>query len=134
MHQKKCLHSVVSQLNWPRRLRRVFAKIFFLNAIEDIYGTSGIPVLVIIPRYHPNFGKDHRLLVLHESDSFVAAQYRLLYTKIHDLSQGNAHKILAITSALQNEGKTVTALNLAVVMARDFGKKTLVLEGDFRRP
>jgi polysaccharide chain length determinant protein (PEP-CTERM system associated) len=101
---------------------------------EDIYGTSGIPVLVTIPRYHTDFGKDHRLLVLHESDSFIAEQYRTLYTKIHNLSKGNAHKIFAITSALQNEGKTVTALNLAVVMARDFGKRTLVLEGDFRRP
>ena len=105
-----------------------------LGKLEDIYGTSSIPVLVIIPRYHTDFGKDHRLLVLHESDSFIAEQYRVLYTKIHDLSQGNAHKIFAITSALQNEGKTVTALNLAVVMARDFGKRTLVLEGDFRRP
>jgi hypothetical protein len=28
----------------------------------------------------------------------------------------------------------VTALNLAVVMARDFGKKTLLLEGDFKAP
>src|SRR5262245_36640282 len=37
MHQKKCLHSVVSQLNWPRRLRRVFAKIFFLNAIVPAF-------------------------------------------------------------------------------------------------
>jgi succinoglycan biosynthesis transport protein ExoP len=115
--------------------------IFLLNyfhpvwdKLQDIYGTSGIPVLVIIPRSHTDFGKDHRLLVLHESDSFIAEQYRVLYTKIHDLSQGNAHKIFAITSALQNEGKTVTALNLAVVMARDFGKRTLVLEGDFRRP
>src|SRR5215813_9903084 len=105
-----------------------------LGKLEDIYGTSGIPVLVIIPRYRTDFGKDHRLHVLHESDSFIAEQYRVLYTKIHDLSQGNAHKIFAITSALQNEGKTVTALNLAVIMAKDFGKRTLVLEGDFRRP
>ena len=37
MHQKKCVHSVVSRLNWPRRFRRVFAKIFFLNAIEDAH-------------------------------------------------------------------------------------------------
>jgi capsular exopolysaccharide synthesis family protein len=72
--------------------------------------------------------------VLQESDSFIAEQYRILYTKINDLSKGNTHKILAITSAVQNEGKTVTALNLAVVMAKDFGKRTLVLEGDFRRP
>ena len=105
-----------------------------LGKPEDIYGTFGIPVLVTIPRYHTDFGKDHRLLVLQESDSFIAEQYRILYTKISDLSKGNAHKIFAITSALQNEGKTVTALNLAVVMAKDFGKRTLVLEGDFRRP
>jgi len=105
-----------------------------LGKPEDIYGTFGIPVLVTIPRYHTDFGKDHRLLVLQESDSFIAEQYRILYTKINDLSKGNAHKIFAITSALQNEGKTVTALNLAVVMAKDFGKRTLVLEGDFRRP
>jgi len=105
-----------------------------LGKPEDIYGTFGIPVLVTIPRYHTDFGKDHRLLVLQEADSFVAEQYRILYTKINDLSKENAHKIFAITSALQNEGKTVTALNLAVVMAKDFGKRTLVLEGDFRRP
>ena len=105
-----------------------------LGKPEDIYGTFGIPVLVTIPRYHTDFGKDHCLLVLQESDSFIAEQYRILYTKINDLSKGNAHKIFAITSALQNEGKTVTALNLAVVMAKDFGKRTLVLEGDFRRP
>ncbi len=105
-----------------------------LGKPEDIYGTFGIPVLVTIPRYHTDFGKDHRLLVLQESDSFIAEQYRILYTKIIDLSRENAHKIFAITSTLQNEGKTVTALNLAVVMAKDFGKRTLVLEGDFRRP
>src|SRR5215831_19518028 len=105
-----------------------------LGRPEDIYGTFGISVLVTIPRYHTDFSKDHRLLVLQESDSFIAEQYRILYTKINDLSKGNSHKIFAITSALQNEGKTVTALNLAVVMAKDFGKRTLVLEGDFRRP
>jgi succinoglycan biosynthesis transport protein ExoP len=105
-----------------------------LDKPEDIYGTFGIPVLVTIPRYHTDFGKNHRLLVLQESDAFIAEQYRILYTKINALSKGNAHKIFAMTSALQNEGKTVTALNLAVVMAKDFGKRTLVLEGDFRRP
>gem|GEM_PF-289811 len=105
-----------------------------LDRPEDIYGTFGIPVLLTIPRYHTDFGKNHRLLVLQESDAFLAEQYRILYTKINALSKGNAHKIFAMTSALQNEGKTVTVLNLAVVMAKDFGQKTLVLEGDFRRP
>jgi capsular exopolysaccharide synthesis family protein len=105
-----------------------------LRKPDDISGAFGVPVLVTIPRYHTDFGKDHSLLILQESDSLIAGQYRLLYTKIHDFSKGKAHKIFAITSALPNEGKTVTALNVAVVMAKDFGKRTLVLEGDFHRP
>jgi polysaccharide biosynthesis transport protein len=105
-----------------------------LGKPEDIYGMFGIPVLATIPRYHTDVGKDHHLIVLQESDSFVAEQYRILYTKLNDVSKGNDQKIFAVTSAVQNEGKTVTALNLAVVMAKDFGKRTLVLEGDFRRP
>jgi capsular exopolysaccharide synthesis family protein len=105
-----------------------------LSKPDDIYGAFGVPVLATIPRYHTDFGKDHRLLVLQEPDSFIAEQYRLLYTKMNNFSTGNAHKIFAITSALPNEGKTVTTLNLAVVMAKDFGHKTLVLEGDFHRP
>lgn len=105
-----------------------------LRKAEEIYGTFGVPVLVTIPRYHLDVVKDHHLVVLQEADSFVAEQYRLLYAKISDLTRERGHKIFAVTSAVQSEGKTVTALNLAVVMARDFGKKTLVLEGDFRRP
>jgi receptor protein-tyrosine kinase/non-specific protein-tyrosine kinase len=94
----------------------------------------GIPVLATIPRYDIDFGKSHSLVVMQEPDSFIAEQYRILYTKLNDLSKERSQKIFAVTSAVQNEGKTVTALNLAVVMAKDFGKRTLVLEGDFRRP
>ena len=35
---------------------------------------------------------------------------------------------------MQSEGKTITAINLAIIMAKDFGLKTLIFEGDFRRP
>ncbi len=105
-----------------------------LRKAEDIAGAFGVPVLVTIPRYDADLAKDHRLVVLHEADSFAAEQYRILYTKINDFTKDSSHKIFAVTSAVQSEGKTITTLNLAIVMAKDFGKKTLVLEGDFRRP
>lgn len=105
-----------------------------LRKPEDVANAFGFPVLATIPRYNTDLGRDHHLIVLQDSDSFVAEQYRILYTKLNDFSKEKGGKIFAITSALQSEGKTVTALNLAVVMAKDFGKKTLVLEGDFRRP
>ncbi|HYY39866.1 MAG TPA: CpsD/CapB family tyrosine-protein kinase, partial [Nitrososphaera sp.] len=40
----------------------------------------------------------------------------------------------AITSSIEGEGKTITALNLAIVSAQDFRKKTLLIEGDFKNP
>jgi polysaccharide biosynthesis transport protein len=73
-----------------------------LSKPDDISGAFGVPVLVTIPRYHTDFGKDHSLLLLQESDSLIAGQYRLLYTKIHDFSKEKAHKIFAITSALRH--------------------------------
>ena len=105
-----------------------------LRKSEDVSRVFGIPVLVTIPRYRSHVSQGYHLVVMQEYDSFISEQYRILYTKINELNKENSHKIFAITSALQNEGKTVTTLNLAVVMAKDFGKKTLVLEGDFRRP
>jgi capsular exopolysaccharide synthesis family protein len=64
----------------------------------------------------------------------MADQYRVLYTKISQLRRGQPHTILSISSPVKGEGKTVTAFNLAIVMARDFGKKTLLIEGDLKSP
>jgi capsular exopolysaccharide synthesis family protein len=79
-------------------------------------------------------GMGRYLIAVEESNSVVTEQYRILSTKIDELQQKKAQKIFAISSALAGEGKTVTTLNLAVVMARDLGKKTLLLEGDFKAP
>jgi capsular exopolysaccharide synthesis family protein len=67
-------------------------------------------------------------------DSIITEQYRILYTKLNDINENSEGKVFAITSSIRGEGKTLTALNLSVVMARDFGKKTLLLEGDFKTP
>jgi capsular exopolysaccharide synthesis family protein len=41
---------------------------------------------------------------------------------------------VAITSALPGEGKSLTTINVACVLAKDFGRRVLVIDGDFRRP
>ena len=100
---------------------------------QDVQSTFAVPVLAVIPR-NPTMRHKHRLITLEDAESIVTEQYRILYTKIESLRKEKAQQIFAISSAIPGEGKTITALNLAVVMARDFGRKTLVLEGDFRRP
>jgi succinoglycan biosynthesis transport protein ExoP len=101
---------------------------------EDFHGNVSLPVLATIPRHHLPATGQHRLSDLPQADSPIAEQYRILYTRISKLPYAGASTVLAVSSATQGEGKTFTALNLALVMARDFGKKTLLIEGDLKNP
>ena len=75
------------------------------------------------------------VIVLSESeDSRITDRYRLLFAKLDIISQKEEKRIIAITSAVKGEGKTTTSSNLAVVAARDFGKRSLIIDGDFKNP
>ena len=101
---------------------------------EDFRGTINLPVLVSIPTNKITQKKDRPPITLQEPDSLIAEQYRLLCTRIIQLSIEKSRTIFAITSSIEGEGKTITALNLAIVSAQDFRKKTLLIEGDFKNP
>lgn len=62
----------------------------------------------------------------------VAEAYRALRTALL-LSTARELRSLVVTSALPGEGKTSTALNLAVVLAQ-LGKRVLLVDADLRRP
>lgn len=77
---------------------------------------------------------DNSVVVLDELDTLITDRYRLLFAKLDLVSRKEEKKVIAITSALKGEGKTTTTSNLAVVSARDFGKRILVIDGDFKNP
>lgn len=74
------------------------------------------------------------LPVMDARDPMITERYRILYTRLEQLSMRTSSKSFAVTSAIKGEGKTVTALNLSYLMATEFGKKVLLLESDFRNP
>ena len=69
-----------------------------------------------------------------DMDSVATEQYRVLYTRLENISARHSSKVFAVTSAVKGEGKTVTSLNLAYVMAHYFKKKVVLIECDLRRP
>lgn len=77
---------------------------------------------------------DPRIVTFHDPQATVAEQYRSLRTNLQALSTGKPLKALTITSSIHSEGKTITAINLAVSMAKDMDKKSILLvDGDLRR-
>lgn len=59
--------------------------------------------------------------------------YRVIRTSIQFAQAGKELKTLAVTSCIPNEGKSMTAANLAVVLTQA-GKSVLLLDCDMRNP
>jgi protein-tyrosine kinase len=64
----------------------------------------------------------------------AAAAYRMLRTQVLQRLDAHAWRSLAIFSAGPEEGKTTTAINLAVSLASDHLHTVLLVDFDFKRP
>jgi capsular exopolysaccharide synthesis family protein len=66
--------------------------------------------------------------------SVMAEQFRVLQARLEQVQRTKGFKLICVTSAVKGEGKTFTAVNLAITMARDFAKKTLLMDMDCKSP
>lgn len=73
-------------------------------------------------------------ILSHVQDPMIQDHYSLLRTQILQKTRETGLNTIMITSVGRNEGKTTTALNLAVSMARDVGQTSLVVDLDLRDP
>jgi Mrp family chromosome partitioning ATPase len=74
---------------------------------------------------------DPRLVLLCEPESSRAQSFRLL---AHRLRHGGNPRVVLVTSPRPGEGKTTTALNLALALAEDGGDRVLLIEANARTP
>lgn len=69
-----------------------------------------------------------------ESDnSAIAEAFRKLRTNLQFLAVDNPPRVIVVTSSMPNEGKSTTAINLALVLA-EAEHNVLLVDGDLRRP
>jgi succinoglycan biosynthesis transport protein ExoP len=74
-----------------------------------------------------------QLVVTHEPRSVVAEAFRTLRTAVLFSTPTAAPKLILVTSATANEGKTVNCLNLAATLAES-GSRVLLVDVDLRHP
>jgi capsular exopolysaccharide synthesis family protein len=78
-------------------------------------------------------GLSESLVPFYEPSSLVTEQYRSLRTRLLSQNPQYEHRVIAVTSAVPKEGKSVTTLNLGCILAEIRHLKVLVVDGDFRR-
>ncbi len=68
-----------------------------------------------------------------EDDSPTAEAFRKLRTHVQFLSTDNPPRVIVVASAMPSEGKSTTAINLALALV-EAGHSVLLLDADMRRP
>jgi succinoglycan biosynthesis transport protein ExoP len=118
-----------------------------VRTTEQAQMISGLPPLGMIPMGSRSAreGADSKRLVIATSkeavelvtqvrpQSQMAESYRALRTSLLLSNLGAPPKVIMITSALPQEGKTTTSINCAVVLAQK-GIRVLLIDADLRRP
>jgi capsular exopolysaccharide synthesis family protein len=74
------------------------------------------------------------LIAVSQPRSAYCEQYRSLRTKVLQAGERQQMRAFVITSGGVGEGKTLTALNLAWLLAQTEGVRALVIDSDLRQP
>ena len=75
----------------------------------------------------------HRIISSAAPEAFCNA-FKMLRTQVLQRMDENDWKSLAITSAAEGEGKTVTAINLAISLAMEVQRTVLLVDANLRHP
>ena len=78
--------------------------------------------------------EERKHILSSSSDFFIREAYKTLRTNVSfALADEDSSKVVLVTSSLQSEGKSITAVNLAISYAQT-EKKVIIVDCDLRRP
>jgi capsular exopolysaccharide synthesis family protein len=105
-----------------------------VQSVADVESAVGVPFLGGIPYWVHSGDLTNRVrpIVSDQHRSGAAEAYRALRTNVLSAVEKAGKKLIMVTSADSKEGKTLTTLNLSIMIART-GKKVLLMDMDLRR-
>ncbi|HZP16027.1 MAG TPA: polysaccharide biosynthesis tyrosine autokinase [Nocardioides sp.] len=102
-----------------------------VNGLADVEAATGQVVLGTIG--FDSQTREKPLVTQISTHAPRAEAFRVLRTNLQFVDVDTKNKVFVVTSSVPAEGKTTTAVNLALSLAQA-GVRTLLIEGDLRRP
>lgn len=100
-----------------------------INSKKELESLTELPIIGHV--FHND--SKNKIVITDSSNSPISESFRSIRTNLQFYSRGKEKQIILLTSSYSGEGKSFIAQNLASVFAL-FGKKTLLIGFDMRRP
>jgi len=94
---------------------------------------SGASKTLLLQKRQRNGVRPKPLISYLEPQSEITEAYRALRTSILLSSASHPPRSILVTSAVAQDGKTMTCINIGIVLAQQ-GKRVLIVDADMRRP
>jgi capsular exopolysaccharide synthesis family protein len=104
-----------------------------IKSHQDLEQTLNLTFLGLVPIITADDGRVRDTYVMEHPKSMAAESVRFIRTNLMFMSSERPLHTMTVTSALPQDGKTTTAMSLAITMAQA-GSRTLLVDTDMRRP
>jgi polysaccharide biosynthesis transport protein len=104
-----------------------------VRSAEEIAERLGLTLLARLPSPPRKLANKEAIAMLEDPTGAQAEAFRVLRTNLEFVNLDRHAQVIMVTSALESEGKSTTASNLAVALARA-GKRVALVDLDLRRP
>jgi protein-tyrosine kinase len=123
----------------PRQVEKVRAETplvspTFLNESEPLLPEIAYTVTRTVPVDREVMRRNRLIAGGGEVATAVTEGYKLLRTHILQRTKAEGHNTLMITGPRSGEGKTLTAINLAISISQEVNQSVLLVDADLRSP